>query len=149
MIANRYLQRDYRLLTQGDIKVENRLFSLEDTVVKYEDFQETHGPVLTIHDYINIAKEGNEVSVDVGLECVPGVAYFINHKNSQIFMMGDLTVTCLGSKHLCQRCLACYSAGREQDEKEAKMKVANDRLEILYSEFDEASVGYKRRFFEF
>ncbi len=42
MIANRYLQRDYRRLEEGGIEIEKRLFSLEDMMVKYED---VHGAV--------------------------------------------------------------------------------------------------------
>ena len=46
MIANRYLQRDYRELNKAGIEVEERLFSLEDMLVKFEGYKEEHDPTL-------------------------------------------------------------------------------------------------------
>lgn len=73
MIANRYLQRDYILLRKAGIEVQERLFTLEDMLVKFDGYQEEHDPTLTIDDYVHMAKEGTEVSVEIGLEYVPAV----------------------------------------------------------------------------
>ena len=91
MIANRYLQRDYHRLEAGGVEIEKRLFTLEDMIVKFNGYQKDHGPILAIHDYINIAKEGNEVTVNVDLEYVPAVEHFANYQNQQIFLMVDFT----------------------------------------------------------
>lgn len=147
MIANRYLQRDYNRLEAGGVEIEKRLFTLEDMIVKFNGYKDEHGPILAIHDYINIAKEGNEVSIDVDLEFVPAVEHFSNYKNKQIFLMVDFTITCLGKTYHCERCLACYPAERELEEKEEKTQIANNRLMILYTEFDQASIKCNKNLF--
>lgn len=147
MIANRYLQKDYKKLEVAGLMVEKKLFTLEDMMVKFEGIGEEFRPTLSIHDYINIAKEGNEVSVAVELEYVPAVEHFANYKNSQIFLMVDFAITSLDKTHHHERCLACYPAEKEEEEKEMRTKIANDRLNILYKEFDQASIKYDKIFF--
>ena len=95
MIANRYLQRDYKKLQDVGVQVEKKLFTLEDMVIKFDSIKEEQSPLLTIHDYINIAKEGNEVAVGMELEFVTGVEHFANYQNQQVFLMVDFAVTML------------------------------------------------------
>ena len=147
MVANRYLQKDYRRLEQGGIKIERRLFTLEDMTIKYDGYQKENDAALVIHDYINIAKEGNETAVAVDLEYVPGVEHFIGYDNEMTFMMASFTITCLGEIHHFERCLACYQTEREKEEKEYRISIANERLKTLYEEFDEVSIKYEKRFF--
>jgi len=147
MIANRYLQRDYKKLEDVDVQVDKRLFTLADMVVKFDEMKETRGPLLTIHDYINIAREGNQVAVKATLEFVIGVEHFANYKNQQVFLMIDFAITTLGKIHHYERCLACYEADRARQEKAPKIDIANERLKLLYAEFDQASIQYERRFF--
>ena len=147
MIANRYLQKDYRKLEMSGIEIERRFFSIEDMTVKFDGYQKDRSATLVIHDYINIAKEGNEVSIVVGLEYVPGVEHFIGYDNEMTFMMADFTITCLGKINLFERCLACYQTEREKKEKKYNIMIANERLKILYAEFDQASIKYEKRFF--
>ena len=148
MIANRYLQRDYRRLEEGGIEIEKRLFSLEDMMVKYEDVHETYGAVMAIHDYINLAREGNDVFVKLGLEYVPAVEHFANYKNAQIFLMVDFAVTSLGKTSNIERCLGCYAQEREKEEKQNMIDIANERLRLLYEEFEQAPVEYEQVFFK-
>jgi hypothetical protein len=147
MIANRYLQRDYKRLADAGVQVDMRLFTLEDMVVKFDEMKEEHGPLLALHDYIDIAREGNEVAVEMVLEFVPGVEHFANYENQQVFLMVDFSVTTLGKTHKYERCLACYEADREKQERAQKIDIANERLKILYTEFDQVSIQYKKRFF--
>ena len=145
---NAYLQRDYKKLTEAGVQVKKRLFTLADMVVKFDEMKEEHGPLLALHDYINIAKEGNEVAVKMALEFVPGVEHFANYKNQQVFLMVDFSITLLGKTHHYERCLACYEADKEQQEKPQKIDIANERLKILFDEFDQVSIKYEKRFFE-
>jgi len=147
MIANRYLQRDYRRLENGGIPIEKRLFSLPDMLLKFENAHQMYGSVMAIHDYINLAREGNEVSVEIKLEYVPAVEHFAGHKNAQIFLITDFEITCLGKTSHIERCLACYPEKREE-EKSEKMGIANQRLKLLYEEFERASVKYGERFYQ-
>jgi len=147
MIANRYLQRDYYKLQQAGVHMEKHLFRLEEMTVKFEGYQEDHGPILAIHDYINIAKEGNNVTVGVTLEFVPGAEHFANFENQMIFLMVDFSVICLEKTHHYERCLACYPTDREGEEKNEKVVVADERLRLLYEEFDAVSIQYEKRFF--
>jgi hypothetical protein len=147
MIANRYLQRDYRRLEEGGIAMEKRLFSLQDMIVKYDSVQEEYGGVMAIHDYINLAREGNAVAVAVDLEYVPAVEHFAHTKNAQTFMMADFAVECLGKTSHIERCLACYPEEKESDERQQKIRIANERLKLLYADFNQAGIRFKERFF--
>jgi hypothetical protein len=147
MIANRYLQRDYRRLEDGGILIEKRLFTLPDMLVKFDNAHQAYGSVMAIHDYINLAREGNEVSVEIKLEYVPAVEHFAGHKNAQIFLMADFEITCLSKTSHIERCLACYPEKREE-EKPEKMDIANQRLKLLYEEFERASVKYEQRYYQ-
>jgi len=146
MIANRYLQRDFKSLKDVGIEMESKLFTLDDMVVKFDKLHENGGPLLIIDDYIHMAREGNDVSINVALEFVPAVEHFATHKNSQTFLMGDFDVSTLGQSHLCQRCFSCY-ATEKPEEKPTAVEVANARLELLYRNFDLASIQYKKKFF--
>ncbi len=147
MIANRYLQRDYRRLEDGGIPIEKQLFSLPDMLLKFDNAHQAYGAVMAIHDYINLAREGNDVSVQIKLEYVPAVEHFAGHKNAQIFLMADFEITCLGKISHIERCLACYPDKREE-EKSQQMDIANQRLKLLYEAFERASVKYEQRFFQ-
>jgi hypothetical protein len=148
MIANRYLHRDYRRLETAGVEIKKKLFTLEDMTVKFEDIQEEYRPTLSIHDYITIAEEGNKVSIAVDLEYVSAVEHFANYKSSHMFLMVDFAITSLGETHHHERCLACYPAEKESEEKDNATGIANERLKILYKEFDDACIMYDRMFFE-
>jgi hypothetical protein len=148
MIANRYLQRDYRRLKEAGLYMENRLFTLEDMMVKYDDANKEYGAVMTIHDYINMAREGNAVSIEINPELVPAVEHFAGHRIAQVFLMADFVVSSLGQSSRIERCLACYPAEKEREEKNQAVTTANSRLEILYGQFDEAAVRYNKNFFK-
>jgi hypothetical protein len=147
VVANRYLQKDYHKLERAGIDIERRLFTLEDMTVKFEGYQKEYDATLVIHDYINIAKEGNDVSVEVALEYVPGVEHLVGYDNEMIFMMVEFKIACLGKTHRYERCLACFQAEREKEEKQHRISIANERMKILYDEFDKASITYEKRFF--
>jgi hypothetical protein len=76
------------------------------------------------------------------------VEHFANYKNQQVFLMANFSITTLGKTHQIERCLACYEADKEQQEKPHKKDIANERLKILYNEFDQVSIKYEKRFFE-
>jgi hypothetical protein len=79
---------------------------------------------------------------------VPGVEHLVGYDNEMIFMMVEFKIACLGKIHRYERCLACYEADKEQQEKPQKIDIANERLKILYNEFDQVSIKYEKRFFE-
>lgn len=151
MIANRYLKKDYKKMADSKIKLEEKLFSLEDMIAKYEDVDknkdENTGGILTIHDYINIAKEGNTVEIQIELETLAAVEHFANEKNKQTYLNVDFNITTLGRSNKFQRCLGCFSTDNETEEKPIAINTANDRLKSLFNEFDNAKVKYKACFF--
>ena len=147
MIANRFLQRDYHRLEQSGIGIERKLFTLEGSVVRLTDFKDDPRKVMIIDDYIHMAQEGNRVAVDVALEYVPAIEHFEYHQNNQTFLLADFTVTAQGETFGCQRCLGCYPTEKEQQEKPVQIGVANERLSLIYGEFDQSSIMYEKRFF--
>jgi len=147
MIANRFLQRDYHRLEQSGIDIEQKLFTLEGSVVRLTAFKEDPRKVLIIDDYIRMAEGGGQVSVDVALEYVPAIEHFEYHQNNQTFLLADFTITAEGENFACQRCLGCYPTDRELEEKPVQIEVANDRLSNLYRDFDQTSIKHEPRFF--
>jgi hypothetical protein len=147
MIANRYLQRDYSRLERAEIKVDQRLFRLEDMLVKYDVYQQEHDTALTLEDCIHMSEGGVKVDLAVDLEYVPAVEHFSHYENSQTFLTADFTVTAADKKHAFQRCLSCYQTGKEQEEKAIGVEVANARLQVLYQELARNSVNHTEVFF--
>ena len=78
---------------------------------------------------------------------MPAVEHFSSHKNAQIFLMVDFAVTSLGITSHIERCLACYPEEREE-EKQEKVDMANDRLKLLYEDFERAAIIYEKSFFK-
>jgi len=148
LIANRYLQRDYRVLAEAGITLSKRLFTLDDMVVKFEAYRAEHGPTLTIDDYIRIAEEGDTVSVAVGLDYLPAVEHFARYQNPQTFLNGRFLVSVRGEDHPTQRCFACYPTEREREDKPMAVRIANKRLLNLYESFEKTGITYDKVFFE-
>lgn len=147
MIANRHLQRDLDRLQRCGIMVEQRLFSLDDMVVKFEKLHEDREPFLEIYDYIDMAGKGTAVSVAGELEYVPAVEHFVGHKNAQTFLMENFVVTMDGTPHSCQHCFACYATDRQTEEQPTAVAVANARLADLYEQFEQVGIQYQKHFF--
>jgi len=149
MIANRYLQRDYKKMREVGIKIEDKQFTLKDMLTEFDNIKDNKEPSLTIYDYINIAEEGNAVTVEIVLEFVPAVEHFASEKNKQTFLTGYFTVNTLGRIGNYQRCLSCYPTEKEKDDKPLAIVTANERLSELYREFDNVEIKYKEQFFEY
>jgi hypothetical protein len=147
LIANRYLQRDYRLLEKAGLAVDPRLFTLEDMLVKFEGYREEHPPSQTIEDYLHLAQEGKEVVVEVELEYVPAVEHFANYQNAQTFLVAGFTVICGGKSDFLERCLACFASDKEKEEKAPMVSVANARLKELYQVFEQGAIFCVKRYF--
>lgn len=148
IIANRYLQRDRASLKAAGIAVAECAFSLADMIVKFEHLKQQGRPALTVADLIELIKGKSSVRVAVGLEAVPAVEYFANQANAQTFFTGDFTAVVAGETYQCHRCFACYSTDQEAHQRPLAVGVANDRLALIYQEFDKASIQYGKVFFE-
>jgi len=146
--ANRYLNRDYQALKKAGIEVKDNLFTLETMVAKFEEKRDEFVSTLILEDYINIANEGNDISVDISLEYLPAVENFANHKEKRMFFTANFNVTHLGETHICQRCLSCYAMENETEEIQTARNLANRRLEAIYSDFDRANIQYNKLLFD-
>ena len=146
--ANRYLNRDYQALKKAGIKVKDNLFTLETMLAKFEEKRDEFVSTLILEDYINIAKEGNDISIDISLEYLPAVENFANHKAKRVFFTSNFNVRHLGEIHICQRCLSCYAIENEKEERETARDLANRRLLSIYTDFDRANIRYDRVLFD-
>jgi hypothetical protein len=144
MIANRYLQRDYKALEDAGIHLDKQLFTLENMLAEFNEKRDQFVSTLILEDYIQMAKGGEPISMKVSVEYMPAVENFANYKERRLFLAGDFTVSHLGQDHICQRCFACYPMEREKEEGETAKKLANRRLASLYDEFDEAGIKYNK-----
>jgi len=147
MIANRYLQRDYHRLEQIGIAVDKRLFSLEEMTVKYEDLHEDPAQPMTIHDLIAVAKQGQSIRVEPSLEWVSAVEHFANQHSQTIFLMANFRIDRQEKINSYERCLACYPAESDHEERQKKITIANQRLKLLYEEFEKAEIHCEKRYF--
>jgi hypothetical protein len=147
MIANRHLQRDYRRMENAGIPFEKNLFSLPEMMIKYEEVHPDADPAMSMADYIRMAREGTVVSAEPRLELVPAVEHFAGHQKAQMFLMAAFTMTTPEKSEVIERCLACYPKSEEGNEKAEKTGVANQRLKLLYEEFNRASIRYESKYF--
>ena len=148
MTAKPYAYADYDRLEQAGIALEKRRMTLEELVRKFDGMQETYGPTPTIHDDIGMARQGLDVRIDVVLNIMSAQEQLANLKIQTIFFMAAFTVGRQeGKTHRHERCFACYPKDREAYEKKTKTDIANERLKILYNEFDQALITCEKRFF--
>lgn len=152
MIANRYLARDYKRLRQAGIVPKEKFFRLEEMITGFDQAharaaKEAAGGILTIHDFIRMAHEGQSIQVEVGVELISGVEHFGSQDIQQCFLMADFDITAFGAQSRFQRCVACYLSPEEEIEKPIAITTANDRLKLLYAEFEAAGIQYIPRFF--
>ncbi len=148
MIANRYLQRDYNALEQAGIEIEKKLFTLENMLAKFEEQKDEFVSTLILEDYINIAKGGEDISIDVSVEYLPAVENFANYKEKRMFFAANFNVSHLGKVHICHRCFSCYAMDKEKEEIRTAKELSNRRVAFLYEEFDKAGIKYNKVFFE-
>ena len=147
MIANRYLQRDYHRLEQAGIAVARRLFSLEEMTVKFEDLHEDAAQATTVYDFIADAGDCPGISVEASLEWVSAVEHFAQQDSRTIFLMANFRIDCQGKITRYERCLACYPAESDHAERQRKITIANQRLKLLYEEFEQAAIQCENRYF--
>ncbi len=147
MVANRDLQRDYRRLSRAGISINKEFFSLQDLLIRQSSGDEPCCPPVTIIDFVYIAREGNLVNVEVLLNRVAAVEHYPEESVDQVYLMADFAVIALGNTSHCQRCMASFPAEAGEDEELAMIRVANQRLTSLYTDFAQAGVNYMERFF--
>ena len=147
MIANRYLQRDYQRLGQAGLDIEERLFTLEGMMVKFGDYKEDYGPPPTTQELIDMAAQSKEARLKINLAFVPAVENFASHKDKRVFLITDFVMDCDGKTSRYERCLACYQQDHEQVEKQPMIEMANERLKLLYDEFDQVTIKYQKVYF--
>jgi hypothetical protein len=146
-IANRYLLRDYHALKSGGIEVAESLFTLEDMIIKFETLRE-EGPVqLSVPELTAMAKSGKSITVDITLELIPAVEHFVHTEKARTYLSGEFTAKTAHETYHCHRCFACYNTDLDDEEKNAAMRVANARLELVYSEFKESGILHRATYF--
>lgn len=146
-IANRYLQRDYRALNAAGIQTEQALFTLDAMVVKFEQLKDTDEPALTIPELVGLARAGKQMTLDLSLDYMPAVEHFAGQQNKQTYLSGEITARVGQKTYRCHRCFSCYATGQAAEEKPRAIKVANARLELMFSDFKRAGVSFKPQFF--
>lgn len=139
IIANRYLERDRQTLATAGIDLEEKGFTLEDMVVKFERRDERAEPALTIPELIVLASNAEaSMTVGVSLEYMPAVEHFANQKNAQTYLSGEFMAQLADKIYRSHRCFACYGTDNAREEKPRAVIVANARLAGIYKAFDKS-----------
>jgi len=147
LIANRYLQRDYRKLKAAGIEVEASLFTLADMLVQFEQVSEGGQPAWTLPDLVAAAGEGRAIQVAVALSFMEAVEHFDRQEQGQTYLMGDFSATVDGVACRSERCFACFPTAGGEDERRRAVTIADARLDLLYAEFDQVGIACERPFF--
>ncbi len=147
MTARPYAYADYAALAQAGIILEKRRMTLEEVVEKFEGMQDQYGPTQVMQDYIDMAHAGHDIQIDHRLNYMSAQEYFTDYKIQMIFLMVAFSITDQGKTHQHERCFACYPKDQEELEKQEKMDIANERLQILYDKFDQASIRHEKLFY--
>lgn len=148
IIANRYLERDRQTLASAGIDLEDKGFTLEDMVVKFERRDEREEPALTIPELIVLASGSDAVmTVTVFLEYMPAVEHFANQKNAQTYLSGEFTARQANRTYRSHRCFACYATDSAAEEKPRAVVVANARLAEIYKSFDKMGAVCQKKIF--
>lgn len=139
MIANRHLQRDYDRLEKAGIEMAQELFELPDMMVRFEESKRDFESLLSLDELIELVKKGGPITVVPSLELVPAVEHFANQKEPMIFLMAQFQVQGLEKPYRYERCLACYPVKDQDQERPAKVEVANQRLKLIYQQLAETA----------
>ncbi|MBW2614041.1 MAG: hypothetical protein JRE14_00075 [Deltaproteobacteria bacterium] len=89
-------------------------------------------PPNRVTDLVSLKQGGSRVSCRTSFEILPV----------------DFVVTCLGKTGHYERCLACYPFEKENEERQQKIGIANERLKLLYEEFDKAAIRHSKDYYE-
>lgn len=123
------------------------MFSLEEMVLKFDQHQDVDDPPLALYDYIQLARDGQEIVLRPNLAFVSAVEHFDRFENKMTFLMADFVITCRGKSHHLERGLACYPVDKEAEERQAKIERANARLDLLYRDLELAGGKADKSFF--
>ena len=61
--------------------------------------------------------------------------------------MANFRIDCQDKITRYERCLACYPAESDHAERLKKITIANQRLKLLYEEFEQAAIQCEKRYF--
>lgn len=147
MIANRFLIKDYFALKNAGIEIEKKMFTIEEMLVKFHNIDVEKAHLMMLDDFINLAKEGHEISVYLTLEQFAAVEHFQNNKEAKMYLNATFNVDYLGQTHSCQRCLNCYTISKENEEKETSISIANDCLKEMFDELESVNIKVQKKFF--
>jgi hypothetical protein len=148
LIANRYLQQDYRTLRSAGVTLAQELFKLDDMMVKFENLDATNQTILTIPELVGLAQAGRKMSVDLVLSYLPAVEHFANQENAQTYLSGELTATADEKTYRCHRCFACYPTDQNGEARSRAIRVANARLALMFGEFERAGIDHRKQYFQ-
>ena len=148
IIANRYLQRDYRRLNSAGIEMDEILFTLDAMVVKFDQLEASDQPAITIPELVGQARAGTKISVDLVLDYMPAVEHFANQQNAQTFLSGEFTARTARKTYKAHRCFACFPTDKSAEEKPMAIRVANARLASIFQEFERVGIEHRPDFFK-
>ena len=146
-IANRYLQRDYHALKKAGIAIDEPLFTLDGMVVRFDALKQSEVNFLTVAELVDMAAGGPGFTVSVALELVPAVEHFAHQKKAHTFLSGEMAAQIAKRRYICHRCFACFPSDAAKAERALAVQVANERLSLVYDEFDRVKIACNKIYF--
>ena len=148
MIANRYLQRDLAALSQAGIQVPERLFSLPEMMVGFQDAAQAQLQGEDLEHFLALANGGEKVAIQVEPEFMPAHENFEGRKEAQVFLIANFSISHQGRTSDLQRCFSCFPVQEEEAKKPLALSLARQRMGELYQQFERSGIDYQPRFFD-
>ena len=148
MIANRYLQRDQAALAKAGIQVPERLFSLPEMMVGFQEAAQAQLQGEDLEHFLALAQEGEKVAIRVEPEFMPAHENFEGRKEARVFLVANFAIFHQGRTSETQRCLSCFTVQEEEDEKPVALSLARQRMSELYQRFQRSGVDCQPRYFD-
>lgn len=148
LIANNRLQIDYDRLKDGGIEVKREFFTFQNTFLGLPGLASAKRPALRLETFINLARAGIPVSVEVILKRPDILAKAEDIDKRGFAYMADFVFTTEEGETTIEK---LYDQGLQDDTEERKTRireVANKRLERDFERLRHVGMKVKTRAFQ-
>jgi hypothetical protein len=146
LAANHYMKSDLEKLRRAGILLERPKLTLESYAKKIENRALNQG-AMRMEDTIALAKDRGGISIEPWLQWVHAREQLPNFEVKMVFLMVNFAVHYDNQIKNYEMCLSCYPLDQENEQKNEKIVVANERLRSLYARLEVSFTRFTKQFF--